>query len=383
MENQHMTHNKRLFMFLILGVLLTVALLAIVFFRGSRDSKPLPVPVTGQAPSMTMTPTSVWDALLQASPFAYFTPLPEPVASAIDGTYVKVDQSWPQWWKCLRCADYRTTGGIWRLQFEKGVMRIFYEANNWHSLASYSISGDRLYLFNDPYCPEHTGEYKWSLQNGELMLEMVQDVCAFDLRAENLTKQSWRSCAVEADSNEPAATNESTPGCAEGEIPAPAAVTPEPPLHVSVYGGDSRFFEKPPDVIAHANSADTKPPEGISVSFADESIPYGLQRVVWWNGDWIEATSDGSYDSMGVQFLGEGMIGWARILLDGQEVWRGNTSAIWSKSGRHGGYVEVSGYTPGAHTLRVESLGFDYRPVTVASFGFSLDGGVKNEEPQK
>ena len=378
-----MTSNKRLFTFLILGVLLTVVLLGVVFFRGPGASEPLPVPATGQAPSTTMTPTSGWDALLQASPFAYFTPLPEPVASAIDGTYVKVDQSWPQWWKCLRCADYRTAGGIWRLQFDKGVMRIFYEVNNWHSLASYSVSGERLFVFNDPYCPEHTGEYKWRLQNGELMLETVQDVCAFDLRAGNLTKQSWRSCTVEADSNEPMVTGQLVPGCAGSEIPVPPVVTPEPPLHVSVYGGDSRFFEKPPDVIAHANAADTEPPEGISVSFAEESIPYGLQRVVWWNGDWIEATSDGSYTSMGVQFLGEGMIGWARVLFDDQEVWRGNTSEIWSKSGRHGGFVEVTGFTPGVHTLRVESLGFDYRPVTVANFGFSLEGGVQRGEPSK
>lgn len=374
-----MTNNKTLTTLLILGVFLALIVLVVIFPGGPGQAQPLPVPATDQAASLTMTPTSVWNALLEAIPVAYFTPLPGPGASAIDGLYVKVDQTWPQWWKCMRCADYRTTGGIWRLQFDKGVMRIFYEVNNWHSIASYSLAGDRLFIFNDPYCPEHTGEYIWSLENGGLMLQRVQDVCAFDLRAENLSKQTWLSC-TQSESPE---TGESLPGCKESQIPVLSGVTPEPPLRVAVYGGDSRFFEKPPDVIAHANSADTKPPGGISVSFAEESIPYGLQRVVWWNGDWIEATSDGSYTSMGVQFLGEGMIGWARILFDGHEVWRGNTSAIWSRSGRHGGYVEVSGFAPGAHTLRVESLGFDYRPVTVASFGFSQDGGVKNAEPQK
>jgi hypothetical protein len=309
--------------------------------------------------------------------------LPKPVSSAIDGTYAKVDQSWPQWWKCLRCADYRAVGGIWKLQFDKGIMRIFYEVNKWRSIASYSVAGDRLFLFNDPYCPEHTGEYRWRIEDGALHLETVKDPCAFELRAENLTKQSWPLCTQSEAANASGGSGDAAPGCEESYLAAPAAITPKSPLQVKVFGGDNRFFEKPPDVIAHANANDMAPPEGISVSFARESIPYGLQRVVWWNGDWIEATSRGTYTSMGVQFLGEEMIGWARLLFDGQEVWRGNTAEIWSKSGRHGGFVEVSGFAPGTHTLRVESLGFDYRPVTVASFGFSLEGGVNAGEPQK
>jgi hypothetical protein len=317
---------------------------------------------------------------LKTTPFAYFTPLPEAVANPIDGTYAKVDQSWPQWWKCMRCADYRAAGGIWKLQFDKGIMRIFYDVNKWRSIASYSVAGDRLFIFNDPYCPEHTGEYLWSIEDGALSLQAVQDPCAFKLRAENLGQQSWVLCTEDSTGN---VSGDAVPGCEETHMAAPAAITPAAPLQVRVFGGDSRFFEKPPDVIAHANADDTAPPEGISISFAGESIPYGLQRVVWWNGDWIETSSDGSYTSMGVQFLGEEMIGWARLLFDGQEVWRGNTSEIWSKSGRHGGFVEISGFAPGAHTLRVESLGFDYRPVTVANFGFSLEGGVDAGEPPK
>ena len=330
------------------------------------------VPVQG-----TATATSVWDALQQATPHAYFTPLPDSVSQAIDGTYAKIDQSWPQWWKCLRCADYRVTGGIWKLQLDKGVMRIFYETNGWRSLASYTTDGDRLFLFNDPYCPEHTGEYKWAVQGGQLNLQVVDDPCAFDLRAENLTKQSWNACpqpeSGDANSSAPA-------GCVDNPAPPPAADQPDPSLHVNVYGGDVRFFEKPPDVIAHANIEDQTPPEGIEISLADESIPYGLSRVLWWNGDWIEAKVDGSYESMGAQILGEQAIGWARVLFDGQEIWRGDTADIWTKLGRHGGYIEVTGFEPGEHTMRVESMNFDFRPVTVAGFGFSNVGGVKSGE---
>jgi hypothetical protein len=260
-------------------------------------------------------------------------------------------------------------------------MRIFYEVNNWRSIASYSLAGDRLFIFNDPYCPEHTGEYRWSMEDQELRLEVVEDPCAFDLRAENLTRQTWLSCTSADAENASRVDEESAPGCEEHQEALPSPVTVQPPLHVTVHGGDSRFFEKPPGVIVHANAADMAPPEGITVSFADESIPYGLQRVLWWNGDWIEITFVDPYSSVGVQFLGEEMIGWARVLLDGQEVWRGSTSAIWSKSGRHGGFVEVSNFSPGPHTLRVESLGFDYRPVTVAHFGLSTEGGVQNGVP--
>jgi len=84
---------------------------------------------------------------------------------------------------------------------------------------------------------------------------------------------------------------------------------------------------------------------------------------------------------MGVQFFGDPQIGWARVLFDGVEVWRGNTSAIWSQNGRHVGYIEIAGFSPGRHTLRAESLGFDYRPVTVASFGFSYQAGVASGTP--
>ena len=42
----------------------------------------------------------------------------------------------------------------------------------------------------------------------------------------------------------------------------------------------------------------------------------------------------------------------------------------------YGGYIEVSGFGPGPHTLRAESLGIDYRPVTIALFGISTDGQV-------
>jgi serine/threonine-protein kinase len=60
-------------------------------------------------------------------------------------------------------------------------------------------------------------------------------------------------------------------------------------------------------------------------------------------------------------------------------VWRGNTAEIWSNYNYRGGYIEITGFNPGPHTIRAESLGFDYRPVTVASFGFRYPTGSEDQ----
>jgi hypothetical protein len=361
----------------ILAPLVLIVVSVVVLFLVMNNMQVSPDPGNGNLTIATASPTNIWNDLLEMTPHPYLTPLPDPVHGPFDGLYAKIDQSWPQWWKCLRCADYRLAGGIWRLQFDKNVMRIFYEVTGWRTVASFATSDDRLYIFNDPYCPYDVGEYKWRMEGGKLGLEVVDDSCAFDLRAENLTHQFWSSC-VSAQSD---SSLQNPPGCND-KVAAPAPVAqPDLPVSVAVYGGDSRFFARPPDVAAIANTEDSAPPEGITITFDDHTIPYGIHRILWWNGNWIETSTDLPFTAMGVQFFGEQQIGWARVLFDGTEVWRGNTSEIWSKYGRHGGYVEISDFNPGTHSLRVESLGFDYRPVTVVSFGFSYDGGVETGQP--
>ncbi len=140
------------------------------------------------------TPSSAWTELLARLPFAYTSALPPAVQSPVDGTYAKVDPNWPQWWLCRRCADYRVVGGIWKLQFDQGVMRIYYDVTGWYSLTSFTISDDRLTIFNDPYCPEEVGEYRWQLVDGQLELALIADACSFGLRGENLSKQPWPIC---------------------------------------------------------------------------------------------------------------------------------------------------------------------------------------------
>ena len=319
--------------------------------------------------------SDAWQALLEVTPLSYTTPQPDPMQTPLDGTYAKLDPSWPQWWLCRRCADYRPAGGIWKLQFNRGVMRILYDMTGWRSIASYSVIDERLYLFNDPFCPQDVGEYDWRIEDRRVTLEVIDDPCSFGLRAENLSSQPWASCPLPDEAL--AGEYESPLGCRAGE--PPAAAPSDVPVIVTVHPGNSRFYNTPPDLILTANQVDHASQEGILISFDENSISYGLNRVLWWDGDWIEIASDQPFASMGVQFMGDPSIGWARVLFDGEEVWHGNTSQIWSEFGRHGGYVEVSAIGPGLHTMRVESMGFDYRPVTVAWFGFSYQGSARPE----
>ncbi len=331
----------------------------------------LPEPTTVSIPpssasTIISTPTNVmqtgvWDELMNATPFPHGFPLPEPVQSPLDGTYAKLDESPPQYWTCYRCADYRPMGGIWRLQFDRGVMRVFYQITNWKSIASFSVEGNKLRIFNDPFCPQDMGEYEWSLENGNLTLNAISDGCAFDLRMENLAKQPWLACT---------ASGIQPDGCSDAPVLLGNTST-DLPVTVIVHGGDSHYFDSPPDLFAVANKENVPSPEGIHINYHEESIPFGTHRVLWWKGDWIEATTSTPYASIGVQFWGSGYLGWARVLFDGQEVWRGLTTSIGKSLAYYGGYIEVTGFEPGEHTIRVENLGFDYRPVKVAAFGFS------------
>jgi hypothetical protein len=376
----------------LLGLLL--AYIYLPFFRSDGVMK-LPEPTPGAVssistlePMLEVAPTSIWSGLQERTPHPYTTPLPAAEFTAIDGVYAKFDESWPQWWSCRRCADYRPAGGIWKLRFDQGVMRIHYNVTSWVSIASYTASGDRLFIFNDPYCPEAVGEYRWVLEDRwglsdrRLVLQLVSDSCSFGLRGENLSAQLWESCFPPNDMTAVSDHWHKPLGC---EDPDPALLKmPEPhelPVVVDVHGGDAKHFAVQPDVFADANRDEVMPPDGIEIRHDESSIPYGLNRVLWGESSWVEASTELPFEAMGVQIFGDNTIGWARILFDGQEVWRGDTQKIWSEKARFGGYIEVSGFEPGKHTLRIESLGVDYRPVTVAFFGFSEEKRVSAEDP--
>jgi hypothetical protein len=135
-----------------------------------------------------------WDELFERTPYPFTTPLPSARNSPIDGTYIKVNPRQATPFPCRRCPDYAMEGGLWKLSFEKGIFRIIYSVNGWRSLGSFTVSGDRLTLFNDPNCIYDVGVYTWQVEEGRLILTEIDDICSIHLRAENLTHQPWLSC---------------------------------------------------------------------------------------------------------------------------------------------------------------------------------------------
>lgn len=135
-----------------------------------------------------------WAELFDRTPYPFTTPLPSSRNSAIDGTYIKIDPRTATPFPCRRCPDYAMEGGLWKINFDDGIFRIIYSVNGWRSLVSFTVSDDRLTLFNDPNCIHDVGIYTWRLEEGKLILTEIDDICSIHLRAENLSNQPWLSC---------------------------------------------------------------------------------------------------------------------------------------------------------------------------------------------
>lgn len=167
------------------------------------------IPVEGenqQIGSIALTPpavpTDAWFGALQRTPYPYLLPLPEPKRTFVDGTYTKVEVKETPPVHCLRCPDYILEGGIWKLSLDRGAFHIFHEPTGWQSSGSFVVTRDRwtsgapdqLLLFNDPTCPDAIGLYALQLDEGRLVLEVIDDTCAIHLRAMNFTNLPWQSC---------------------------------------------------------------------------------------------------------------------------------------------------------------------------------------------
>ncbi len=137
---------------------------------------------------------AIWSGLLERHPFPYLIPLPEAKRTELDGTYVKTVIAAAERVHCLRCPDYAPEGGIWKLNLDRGVFRIFHPESGWKSIGTYIVADDRLLLANDPTCIDNLGLYRWRFETGRLILEAIDDPCAIRLRALNLTQQPWLPC---------------------------------------------------------------------------------------------------------------------------------------------------------------------------------------------
>ncbi len=140
------------------------------------------------------TPANRWVELFQRTPFPYTTALPAPASTPLDGTYIKIEPKEGTPVPCARCPDYKIEGGLWKLNFDDGIFRVYHSATGWRSLGSFTVDNDRLLLFNDPTCLDVVGTYTWQLVEGALQLQVIDDPCAIRLRAQNLSNMPWAAC---------------------------------------------------------------------------------------------------------------------------------------------------------------------------------------------
>ncbi len=127
-------------------------------------------------------------------PFPYSAPLPPAVPSSLDGLYVRTIPMEGTPTPCKRCAGYRIEGGVWSLYLNKGVFKVFQQDTDFEAVGSFTVTGDRLSVFNDPYCEENlqmVGNYSWVIDGDALTLKAIDDPCSIGLRAKNLTATTW------------------------------------------------------------------------------------------------------------------------------------------------------------------------------------------------
>ncbi len=189
-----------------LGVLVT---LYCSFPSGVLGQESEPVSPSGQNPSTSV----IWTELLQKTPYPHTAPLPPRVRTVLDGTYTKFNPKMTPPVPCRRCPDYMPEGGIWKLNLDKGIFRVFHEVTGWRSLGSFIVDGSQVQLFNDPYCTEVVGFYDWALADRYLILQAVEDRCAIGLRAKNLTQLPWRSCQPPSTQTRTNDHEPRSPGC--------------------------------------------------------------------------------------------------------------------------------------------------------------------------
>jgi hypothetical protein len=184
-------------------LLFSIIILGACSFTIQSNNTPSPSPETvrntpqifSTAASPTpLPPENVWLALIQKNPYPYTTPIPARTPTVLDSIYVKVEPQAGKPVPCRRCPDYLIEGGLWKLSLDKGSYHIFHEGTRWGGLGSYSISGDRLYLFNDPTCYDEIGIYKWKIVGGGMKLEVVEDKCQVGRRGWNFAQIMWQSC---------------------------------------------------------------------------------------------------------------------------------------------------------------------------------------------
>ena len=137
--------------------------------------------------------------------------------------------------------------------------------------------------------------------------------------------------------------------------------------------GNAQTFADGPQNINYANTATDKMSPNyanaaakMSRVFRITTSPEPIWRYEAWialaqPGSWVEAVTTSPTDTVGVQFWGDQNDGWARVLVDGKEVWTGDTygsDGMWPGNA-FVNYLEITGLSFTNHTVRVEHMGKD------------------------
>jgi hypothetical protein len=140
-----------------------------------------------------------------------------------------------------------------------------------------------------------------------------------------------------------------------------------------------RAADTPPLISTFANAEYAPPPESVSITSQGDLWRHDHVIALMNEGDWISATcTNPDITTVGLHLLGDTNDGWGRVLVDGQEVWRGNVYGDPdSEKGTFSYYLEVSGLDPGVHTIQLECLGIpgDGGGIHVAMYYFGFSTG--------
>lgn len=154
-------------------------------------------------------------------------------------------------------------------------------------------------------------------------------------------------------------------------VPSNTAAMGEQPAVVLFDGYAAQTFSDKPDVIAYANVHEFPPPEGVTVlDNCTDTVCWRSSQFLALRGPGTFLVATASFPEVGVQFWGDTNDGLCRVLIDGEEVWKGDTygtNVNWP-GGAFVKYLYISGLLPRQHTIRVEFVGPG--DVTVRYFGF-------------
>ncbi len=140
---------------------------------------------------------------------------------------------------------------------------------------------------------------------------------------------------------------------------------------VHVYKGNAAKFRIPAK-YAYANALEYPSEKGV-ITYPESDQVFATGSVISLHepGLWLEMAYSVPATAVGVEFIGDYQDRWARVLVDGTPIWRGNTfyeNCPFDENGVRqvhpdkckGGfiyYIEASGLENTTHTLRVENIG--------------------------